>query len=101
MEQQTLKPNPFFVVGAKIIASRPINFLADPFIPRLLNNYLSEILENWKTEGLLTSYHFRVVRLTRLTYKVEVHLLVSKEETKKMIIDYINDKLGPVLNNYI
>ena len=101
MEQQTLKPNPFFIVGAKIIASRPVTFLADPFIPRLLNNYLSETLEKWKAKGLLTNYQFRVMRLSRLTYRVEVHLLVNKEETKKMILDYINDLLGPMLKNYI
>jgi len=99
--EQTLKPNPFFVTGAKIIASRPVTFLLDPFIPRLFNNYLAETLEKWKTKGLLTSYRFRVVRLSRLTYKIEVHILVSKEETKKMIQDYINQLLGPALKNFV
>ena len=101
MEQKTLKPNPTFLVGAKIIASRPVTFLLDPFIPRLFNKYIAETLEEWKTKGLLTSYRFRVIRLRRLTYRIEVHIRVSKEETRKRIQDYINQMLGSALKNFV
>jgi hypothetical protein len=96
-QQKTLNPNPFFVVCAKLLASRPITFLLDPFIPRLLTSFLSENLEKWKTKGWLKSYRFKVERIRRLTYKVEVHVLVSEQETKQKLIEYISQLLAPAL----
>ncbi len=100
-QQKNPKPNPFFIVCAKLLSSRPITFLLDPFIPRLLTSFLSENLEKWKTKGWLKSYRFKVERVRRLTYKVEVHVLVGEQETRKKVVEYISQLLGPALKGLI
>ncbi len=100
MKPEPHTPNPLFVVGTKILASYPVLFLADPFVPQLLTKIMSKNLEKWKTKGLLTSYRFKVERSSRLTYRIQLHLWVSKNETQKMITDYINQLLAPINKNF-
>jgi hypothetical protein len=101
VKKQAIPPNPIFLVAAKIIASRPAMFLADPFIPGILTNALSENLEKLKNNGLLESYQFKVERLSRLTYCLEVHVSVSKQETRKIVLRYINQLVEPLVKNFV
>ncbi len=51
--------------------------------------------------GWLKSYRFKVERVRRLTYMVEVHVLVSEQETRKKVMEYISQLLGPALKSIV
>jgi hypothetical protein len=90
-----------YTAFARLLARSPAMILADLFIPGAIANYLSENLCAWKEKGLLKSYRFRVERLSRLQYRIEVHVEADEKETTKMVTDYVSKLLGAYLKDFI
>ncbi len=86
-----------FTTGVKVLSNPLATFFLDPLIPKLISVYLSQSLNKWVRNGLLKSYEIEVQRIDRLYYKVCLHALARKKETKDALIAYISDFLGKSL----
>ncbi len=86
-----------FKSGVMLISNPIAAFFLDPVIPKLLSLYLSQYLSKWKRNGLLKSYQVEVQRIGRLYYKIGLHALANKKETKDTLTAYISSVIGKVL----
>jgi hypothetical protein len=86
-----------FKLTAKLLFNPVTTFFLDPVIPKLVSVYLHQYLNRWKQSGLIKNYDVEVQRLGRLTYKIRLHLLAGKKETKITIMNYISSSIEKLL----
>jgi hypothetical protein len=96
--QNKKQPNQaIFKLIAKLLFNPVTTFFLDPVIPKLVSVYLHQYLNRWKQKGLIKTYEVEVQRLGRLTYKIGLHMLAGKKETKTAIINYITSNIEKML----
>ena len=70
--------------------------LFERFIPFFVSYFLNRTLRAWKARGLIDNYVASIVRLGKLSYKIDIRIVLTKEQAKGRL----NDLVAKVRNKF-
>jgi len=64
------------------------------FIPGFVSNFLNRTFESWKARGLIQDYRTSVTRAGILSYKIDIHFFLTKDQAKRIFSDSLTKANG-------
>src|SRR3989338_8857695 len=61
----------------------------DRLIPRVVSYFLNMQLTEWKAKGLIKNYETNIVRLDKLSYKIDIRIVLTADQAKGRLNDLV------------
>jgi hypothetical protein len=75
-------------------------FVLEPLIPFLATYLLNRKLKSWKRRNFIKSHRFRITRIGRFHYQIDLQLLIGTQQLEKImneLVETISERLSKLV----